>query len=224
MRNYVIVQLIITLGLASLAEAGQSLEFRIAEKVSTLYPGARIELASAPVIEGDAPSGEAAVSSVNESAPGMIRFDLRYASGETRQGNVPFAAYMPAQIALRRVFPGERLSSDTFRTQDVNVTTGLAREYRGLILSPTTDVNTLESRQSVIEGQFLISSAVQRVPDVRRGDAVRIRLVAGDVTLMTSGTVSEPAYVNQVVRVMTLKTKKDLVGKLRSDKSVEVTL
>lgn len=204
--------------------AGQSLEFRVAEKIAVIYPGARIELLSPPSIEGGAAAGAPSVSYVSESAPGTIRFTVSYDSGESRQGSVAFAAFMPARVAVRRVFPGERLTAEAFRVQDVNVSTGLAREYRGILLPVATDVATLEARQSVIEGQPLTLSAVQRVPDIRRGDAVRIRLVSGDVTLMTSGTASEPAYLEQSIRVTTLKTKKDLVGRLRSDKTVEVSL
>lgn len=230
MRRIVITRLSMAfiLLLSPGAMAGVSLESRIAESLSALYPGARIELLEAPSLQAgqteQAGRDVEAVTLNGEASPGVARFSARLRSGELRAGTVQFAALQPAHVALRRVFPGEKLKPEGFRVQDVNVALGQGREYRGVLLPASTDLAALEARQSVLEGQFLISSGVQLVPDVRRGDPVRIRLVSGGVVLMTSGMATEPAYFEQDIRVTTLKSKRDLVGKLAHDKTVEVTL
>ena len=82
----------------------------------------------------------------------------------------------------------------------------------------------LESRQTILEGYFLTTNAVQRLPDVRRGDPVTLKLISGELQLTTQGIAQEPASIRSNVRVMVLKTKKEMVGKLQDSNTVEVKL
>jgi flagella basal body P-ring formation protein FlgA len=104
------------------------------------------------------------------------------------------------------------------------VAAGQPFEYRGVILNKDVDVRGLESRQTILEGQFVTSTAVQRVPDVRRGDAVRIHLVSEGLSLVTTGAADEPGFLDGQVRVITSKSKRQLVGRLQRDSVVEVRL
>jgi flagella basal body P-ring formation protein FlgA len=69
-----------------------------------------------------------------------------------------------------------------------------------------------------------MSSAVERVPDVRRGDSVRVRIISNGLTLTAQAMASEPGYLNGPVRVLTAQTKRELSGKLVSTGVVEVKL
>ena len=131
---------------------------------------------------------------------------------------------VPVWIALKRVYPNEKLNKKDFRLQEINVSSGLAHEYRGNFLSKDADLNQLEARQSILEGGFVLSSGVQKTPDIRRGEAVQIRMISGGVVISLSGTAEEPAYLDQPVRVMTQQTKKSLLGKLGENHRVEVQL
>jgi flagella basal body P-ring formation protein FlgA len=82
----------------------------------------------------------------------------------------------------------------------------------------------LESRQTILQGQFITSSAVQRIPDIRRGDSVRIRMISGGLAVSTQGTAEEPGYINGKMRVMANKSKREFVGELSADGVVEVKL
>jgi flagella basal body P-ring formation protein FlgA len=93
-----------------------------------------------------------------------------------------------------------------------------------VILDQSSDITKLQARQTLIEGQPLLSSAVERVPDVRRGDFVRVKIVSNGLTLSAQATASEPGYLNGPVRVLTAQTKRELSGKLISSGVVEVKL
>ena len=132
------------------------------------------------------------------------------------EGRVTFTAKVPARVAhRRRVIPGDKLDAGNFKKIDIDVTQGQAHEMRGVILAQTTDLAGLEARQTILEGQFVVSSSVQKQPDVRRGDVVRIRLISGDLTVSLQGVVQEPAYLNGQVRVLSDRTKRELMGELQ---------
>jgi flagella basal body P-ring formation protein FlgA len=110
------------------------------------------------------------------------------------------------------------------KLQEVNVASGLAHEYRGILLSSAEDLSRLEARQTLLEGGVVTATAVRRIPDLRRGDAVRIEVISGDVHLSAPALALEPGVINQKIKVQTLKTKRELVGLLRSGGTVEVRL
>jgi flagella basal body P-ring formation protein FlgA len=131
---------------------------------------------------------------------------------------------VPARVATTRIMPGEAIQAAQFIEQEVDVAHGMNHDIRGLIVSPSLELNRLETRQTVLEGQPLLSSEIKRMPDVRRGDPVRIQLVSGSLTLTTLGTASEPGYLDQQVHVMSQKTKRELIGTLLPDNIIEVRL
>jgi flagella basal body P-ring formation protein FlgA len=186
---------------------------------------ARIEFSS-PLrwAKSEAPADEVErVEVLAVNARGEAQFVAK-SKDAAAQGTVSYSAWVPARVATRRVMPGETLHSESFMTQEVNIATGQAYEFRGVILPIDADVNALESRQTILEGHFLSSSAVRKVPDVRRGDIVRIHLISNGVTLSTLGVAEETGYLNNPLRVMTQKTKRELLGQLSPGRIVEVKL
>ncbi len=198
---------------------------KLISQISARYPGARIELTSPMrVARGSVTDSVSDVAYVGDDGNGSARFNATDASGETYEGTVRFAAWVQAWVPNKRVHPGERLAAQDVVKQEVNAAIGMAHELRGLILSGNETMESVEARQTLVEGQFITTSAVQKVPDLKRGDSVQIRLLSGGVTLTTQGSATEPGYVDHPVRVMTLKGKRDLVGKLGRDGTVEVSL
>ena len=102
--------------------------------------------------------------------------------------------------------------------------TGPIREYRGILVPADGDFSKLQTRQTLLENQFVTTSAIERQPDVRKGDSVRLDLLSGDLQLSTQATASENGSIGDRVRVLTTKTKKEVVGTIREDHSVEVRL
>ena len=188
------------------------------------YPGARIEI-TGPFnwVRGSLMKDVENVAVLGDNSRGAAQF-LVNGGGASAEGYVSFAAWTKVPIAIRRVQPGERLTKEIFDVQDMNVATGSAHEFRGLILPASTDFSSLEARQTILEGQYPVSSGVRRVPDVKRGDSVRIQLDTGSVTLSTLGVAEEPAYINGQVRIVASQSKRQFVGKLLEGNIVEVKL
>ena len=69
-----------------------------------------------------------------------------------------------------------------------------------------------------------LQTAVERVPDVRRGDTVKIRVISGDLKLLTLGIAQENGLTGSKVRVVSRTTNQELVGQLKQDGVVEVKL
>ena len=195
-------------------------------ELSKVYGGARITLSDQiRWVKGGVPRQVRGVMLYGDDGRGNSHFSIQGdLPAEVAEGWVGFSAWIPARIAVRRILPGEPLNPNFFTNKLVDVATGQAHEYRGVLLPEEAEVKGLETIQTILEGQFLLSSAVRRVPDVRRGDMVRVQLVSGDLLLSTQAMVEEPAYLNGPVRVMTTRGKRELSGLLKAEGVVEVKL
>jgi flagella basal body P-ring formation protein FlgA len=217
-------------GNSSAALSPKDFKKAVIQDLSGKFPLARIEIPGDPIWFHGVPDSISSLISVVDTQRGEVIVKAQGGSRnaeagmEEFEGKITFSALVPAWIAKRRIQPGERLKSEDFSVQDVNVAYGMNREFRGVILPASANLNVLESKQTILEGQFALSSGVKRVPDVRRGDVVRLSVMSGEVSLSLQGTAEEPAYINDSVRVMTLKTKKQMIGKLGPNGSVEVRL
>lgn len=207
-------------------EGNGALEKTLKEEISKTYNGAKIELLGAVQwVKGGLPTEIKSLHMLGDDSQGNVHFTVSSEGDqETSEGWMSFAAWVPARVAKRRILPGESLNSDLFVIQSVNVSSGQPHEYRGLIFPEQINLKGLETIQTIIEGQFLLTSAVQKTPDIHRGDSVRVQLVSGDLTLSTSGIAEEPGYFNHQIRIITQKGKRELLGTLMASGIVEVKL
>lgn len=184
----------------------------------------RIELGTIRLTGGVLPKKIQSVSFQGENSRGQAQFAVYGETGDSAEVLADYSALTTIRVANRRIQPGERLSSELFASREVNLATGMPYELRGVLLSKNEDLSKLETRQTLLEGQFLVSTAVQKVPDVRRGDMVRVRVISGDLSLSTQAQAVEPGYSNTPIKVVTAKTHHELTGVLHSDGVVEVKL
>jgi flagella basal body P-ring formation protein FlgA len=164
---------------------------------------------------------------IEEKSNGIATLEVVGLIGDKESSQViqtPFEAWINVPVATHRIYPNTKLKEEDFKVQPVNVASGPAREYRGVMISSDTNFDRMESAQSILEGQYVVASAVRKQPDVRKGDMVKLELISGELTLVTQAQVQEPASVGERVRVLTTKTKKEIVGKVKEDHSVEVEL
>lgn len=211
---------------AELTEMADDVQSALVRALSPRMSGARIEITS-PVrwTRGGAPEEEGTVSILNTTARGEAQFVIRAKSGMTTgEGWVNYRAFVPARIAVRKLLPGEKLRADSVTVQEVDIASGAAYDYRGVILPVEGALDHFETRQTFLEGQLLTSSGIQKVPDIRRGDPVRIRILSGGIAVSTVGSAEEPAYLNGRIRVTSVKSKREFVGVLESSGVVEVKL
>jgi flagella basal body P-ring formation protein FlgA len=136
----------------------------------------------------------------------------------------PYEAWVKVPVAIHRVYPNAKLKAEDFKIEEMNVASGNIREYRGVLASAQTDFNNMESRQTILENQFVTTPAIQKQPDLRRGDMVKLELVSGELSLTTQGILQEAGSVGDHVRVLTVKTKREITGIVKNDHSVEVNL
>ncbi|MBI3534437.1 MAG: flagellar basal body P-ring formation protein FlgA [Deltaproteobacteria bacterium] len=127
-------------------------------------------------------------------------------------------------LAQKKIYPGEKLNPNFCQIKEIDVSQGLEKEFKNNFLSKEVNPSTLEARQTILEGQVIQISWVQKIPDVRRGDVIQIKLISGGIVLTTFGTIEEPSYVNSEVKVLSAKTKRLLSGTLINNKVVEVRL
>jgi flagella basal body P-ring formation protein FlgA len=233
------------------SSVSDSLRGKIRLEIGKRFPGARIELSSpiqwtqavdnpnaARDQNNPASDPHAEIVSINlgdENGRGEIPFSVQTRSPTNSQegletslhtdwGHVSYRAFITARVAVNRILPGQAIDPTQFVPQEIDVASGFNHEIRGLILPAAAEITRLEARQTILEGQPLLTSKVEQMPDVRRGDPVRIELVSGSLVLTTQGTASEPGFLNGQVHVMSQKTKRELVGTLLSDNVVEVRL
>ena len=211
------------------ASEGNSIEMALKQELIKRYHSTKVEL-TAPIrwTRNIEPSELKKITGITEGARGELRFTALDLDNAHVEGTTAFSATVPAWVSIRRIQPGEKLTREMFTLREVDVASGLAREYRGVILSPTnfkiSEMLATESRQTILEGQFLASTAIQKSPVIRRGDAVTILIESEGLQLSTRGTAQEAGYLNTPVRVLTNKSKRELTGNLKMNGLVEVKL
>ena len=168
------------------------------------------------------------VKFIEEKTNGLVRFEV---NGKNNTGNeiretvqTPYEAWRKVPVAIHRIYPNVRLKNEDFKIQDINISIGNAREFRGVMCSADTNFNLYQTQQSILEGQYAVLSAIQKVPDIRKGDTIKLELISGGLTLTTQAVTQESGSVGAQIRVLTTKSKRELIGFIKEDHSVEVTL
>ncbi len=207
----------------TLAEARAATE-KVRQELQKKFFGAAITLSD--FTEGFQKGDQ--IIQVQETLPGRVVVSIEGSDNIRRQVSADFQAVVSTWTAKRRVSPGEVLKDEFFQLSETDVSKGPSRDLRGLLVDSSSagqnQIKGLESRQTILEGTPLTLNAVQKIPNLRRGENVNIRIQSGGVQLTTQGTADESAYLDAVVHVTTSKTKRALVGKLKDNSTVEVGL
>ena len=128
------------------------------------------------------------------------------------------------RVALRRILPCEKLSPEFFAVQELKLLSQPAFEYRSVIYPSTQEVMGFEARQTILDGQFLTSAQIQKIPRIKRGDTVQLQIHSGNLVLSVPATATEPGYANGKLRIFTNKTKREFSGEHTEEGTVEVEL
>jgi flagella basal body P-ring formation protein FlgA len=200
---------------------------KIKIEIEKKYSDCRIELLEGlEHIDGDFLEKVQQVVLLSEET-GFAVFRL-YSVGEqiaqTKEVRLHFAAWKTVPMAERRIQPHEHLSSDLFSIHEINVAIPPHRIYRGAFVDPQTDFSKFESKQTLMEGQYPLVSAIEKVPDIRKGMSLMIRLVSNGLTLSTRAAALESGRVGGLIKVQTISSKQEMSGKLLEDGTVEVQL
>ena len=143
---------------------------------------------------------------IEERGNGVVVIDLFSKTGKTVRIQTPYQALVKVPVALKRIFPNSKVKKEDYRIAVINIAISPAKEYRGLMIMNEEKLENTETRQTILEGQFFVSSSIQKTPDLRKGETVKLLMNSGDLSLSTAATILESASIGENVRVMTFST------------------
>jgi hypothetical protein len=88
-----------------------------------------------------------AVRLIEDRASGVALIELTSTDGSNVRIQTPYQAMVNMPIAVRRIYPNTRLKKEDFRMENINVATGLARDYRSAIILDQSRLDQMETRQ-----------------------------------------------------------------------------
>ncbi len=209
------------------------LEAKISVSLQSLYPGAKIECdgpCAGAISKEEVAVEKLVIPSVqleSDSGEGLAYFkatQMTEAGEVLVRFRVYFHAWSELPMAKRRIQPRELLVEEDFKMEKVDLARGLARQYRGLLLTDVHAADKIEAKNSLIQGQWVLKTMIQKIPAARKGDHLKIVIRAGDLRLLTDGTAVTEANLGSAIEVLSRSTKKQLSGILQADGTVEVKL
>jgi flagella basal body P-ring formation protein FlgA len=192
---------------------------QVIKELSGVFPGTKIELITqAPPFEIQS------IRYIREDGRGRAYFQINQ---EPVEYPVGFRAIKSVWVSTQKLAPLTGLRGASLRLQEFDLAQGLAHQYRSTLIGKEMtqdELSKFETRQTILESQFLTLTALSKIPDVRRGETVRLKVQASGVTLSTTGLVQEPGNVGDLIRVLSSTSKREFTGKLTKEKMIEVTL
>ena len=205
--------------------ATESLEMQIRNEINQRYTNSKIEFIKPIELDHKIEFDSARLISLKEANAGNISIVFQDKQGVLTHAQTQIKVLIDAFIAKKRIFPTDALKSEDFSVSVINLMDEKYKDLKGLTL-PTkgTLIDGMQSKLSILEGMPLLYTQVQKTPSVKRGDWVQLVIRSGEITLSTQGIAQEPALLNQNIRVFSQKNKKELVGVLKENQTVEVSI
>ncbi len=122
-------------------------------------------------------------------------------------------------VARRRIAAGQRVSPEDLELQQWPA----GRVPRGALGDPD-EAEGQRARRAIAAGAALVGGRLEPVPDVERGQRVKIRLVQGALTIETHGTAQEGGVVGEWIRVRSAASPRVLSGRIGTDGVLHVEL
>jgi len=220
-RVMVLAVFSLTAASVSFAEVSSTPEMSL--EVRKNFPKGRIEFRNLRGLSEAELQETQKIRLVRDNRKGHLTF-----RGELKDRTVTFytqfSVYRTTPVARVRVSPQQPLQGEQFNLQEVEVTTGMARQMKDLMFESIENLRGKESTQTILPGHYPLQSGVRKIPDIRRGEVVNLRMISGGLILSVPATASQDGHVSDVIKVMTQRTKKVLSGKITPQKMVEVTL
>jgi flagella basal body P-ring formation protein FlgA len=198
----------------------------IQRALATRWPDAKVALTS-EVRWSSASQVSVELSSLEQISL-QILSDQENGTARIRVGNsnaiVQFQALKKIWAPIRRFYPGQPIQASDLVELNVDVARSPHRENRYLYLASAAAPDALEAKQSLLENTPIQAHAVQPRPDIRRGDALQAELTLGGIVLGARAQALENGHKGSRVRILLEKQRRELVGVLRPDGTVEVRL
>ena len=204
---------------AELQAKTAKLKSKVAQHIQKSFLDCRVEIDGPVHWTAKLPKNWNAFKFMNVTGKGEAHFQVGLTTAKVR-----FRAFKWVYVAKSRIRPGTRLTEELVEKKEVDVSSGFNSQYRAMMLGAKEKIEELETKQTILEGHVALSTGLKKVPDVRRGQNVRVKIKSGLLSITTSGAAQKDALAGDILRVQLRKTKKMLVGKLSKDGSIEVDI
>jgi len=154
---------------------------------------------------------------VRKGLPGSTVFTMEYGNGAVVTAKADIDAFEEIVVSSRRLWKDRPLSEDDLtlaRTEIGRVPSGAFRDPKDVVGKVMN--RTIGANQPVLPQQLAGSKLV------KRGRKVTLLAVSGGMRISTSGETRENAYVDDVVKVVNLASKKTVTGILVDETTVRV--
>ena len=164
------------------------------------------------------PSGAPEKITVHKGLPGSTVFILKYGNGTVVTAKADVDAYEEIVVASRQLWKNHFVSEDDLflaRTAIGKIPAGAVRdpnEIAGKVINRSVGQN-----QPVLQ-QYVASSKI-----IKRGRMVTLVAESGGVRVSAVGETRENAYINDVVKVTNLASKRTVTGILINENTVVVS-
>lgn len=202
-----------------------SLDSLLKKELSKQFPNAEIELEAHSMRDLRDLAGNIAtvdVLSKTNKGDAFVRVETDQVSREVW---IKFSAWIEGLESQRRIMPKETIQARDFSPKRIDVATGYYSEFKNWIVpAKNPEIDKTEAKQTILPKTFLLSTQVEKIPDIRRGDTVKVELISRGLRVSTYGVAQEPGYLTNKIRILTKTSKKELVGKILDSGLVEVML
>jgi flagella basal body P-ring formation protein FlgA len=214
------------------SEFSKTLSQGVRQALQEKIPAADIRIPSLEKISNQSPINQISqiqkIRLVEDRSNGSALFEIQGLDAEKLPKSAlfqtPYEAWIKTYSAVRRINPNTKIKSEDLRPAEVNVASGAIKEYRNVLVPQSQKLEQMQTKQTILENQYVITSAIEKQPDIRRGEMIKLELISGDLSLTTQALAEEAASVGDSIHVTTVKTKRQVVGKVKEDRSVEVNL
>lgn len=123
----------------------------------------------------------------------------------------------PVLIATKKIPYRGIINSDNTKLKKVKISSDID-DY----LSESDLDSELISKQLVRKDEIVFKSLTKQMPDVKRGDQVKIHLISGNILIKTKGRVRRDCRIGDEVQVTLKKTRKRMKGELKTGNLVVI--
>lgn len=138
---------------------------------------------------------------------------------QKQQVTIELSICIDALVTTRKLKRGEIIEINNISIKHIKV----SRDYKNLIKKPDSAIGLI-TKQIVNEGELLKRSVLREPPDIPRGDRVTVKLVSGDLVVMTDGKLKEDGFIGKKVKVFCVTTGKLVYGIVQSPQLVMIQL
>jgi len=200
----------------------EGLGARVLAALHQAAPQARLEVDTTRLSAVAAPEGSdsSCLRRLSQGRPGGTElFEVRWLAGEVLLGRRQFS------VRVRRFDTVATACSTLTRGQILTASQVCAQEKSAVGLGehavPVDSAIGMRVRRDIPAGRTLLTSELERLPTILRGQSVRLFAAFGTAQVETSAIALSDAAIGHSVRVRA-STGREMVGRVESDSSVRV--